>query len=132
MNDIVTLMLLYINHWGDMIELKIYRTEDNKEPFSEWFKKLKSRELKSRIFKAIGKMEMGLLSDCKHVGEGVQEIRLHFEKGYRLYFDHDGDKLIILLMGSDKSDQSKAIALAQEYWKSYKQQKKNLQKTGTK
>jgi putative addiction module killer protein len=33
------------------------------------------------------------------VGEGVMEFRLDFGPGYRVYFGHAGDTLVILLCG---------------------------------
>ncbi len=107
-----------------MIEVNIYKTEMGVEPFSVWLKALKSSKAKSAIARALTKMEVGLLNDVKPVGEGVQEYRIHFEKGYRIYFGNDGGELIILLSGSDKKTQSKEIENAKSYWKDYKRQKK--------
>lgn len=47
------------------------------------------------------------------------ELRLVFGSGYRIYFGLDGEKLVVLLTGGDKSKQDKDIKLAQEYWGDY-------------
>ena len=39
--------------------------------------------------------------------------------GYRIYYGLDGDKLVILLSGGDKSTQMKDIKNAHRYWKDY-------------
>ena len=106
-----------------MIDVKIYETEEGKSPFEDWLDGIGSVTAKSRILKALSRLETGLISDSRPVGKGVHEIKLHFEKGYRLYFGYDGDKLVILLTGSDKSDQKKAIKKAHQYWQDYKKRK---------
>jgi len=55
---------------------------------------------------------------------GVVERRIDSGPGYRIYFGRDGDKLILLLAGSTKRRQQKAIATAQELWREYKQRKR--------
>lgn len=62
----------------------------------------------------IRRVETGLLGDWKTVGDGVSELRVDHGPGYRLYYTMRGDILVILLCGSDKSDQDRAIRLAKE------------------
>ncbi len=69
-------------------------------------------------------MRLGNLGDCKRVGAGILERRIDSGPGYRIYFGRDGDKLILLLAGSTKRRQQKAIATAQELWREYKQRKR--------
>ncbi len=66
-------------------------------------------------------MERGLLGDVKPEGEGVSELRIHTGKGYRIYFGQDGERLIILLAGGDKSTQERDLRRAKAYWKDYRQ-----------
>jgi putative addiction module killer protein len=53
----------------------------------------------------------------KPVGQGVSELRLTIGPGYRIYYvqdgDQDGDMVIVLLIGGDKSSQQKDIEKAQ-------------------
>ena len=55
--------------------------------------------------------------DCKPVGDGISELRINFAKGYRVYFKEKDGKIIILLVGGDKSTQDKDIKKAKEIWK---------------
>lgn len=55
--------------------------------------------------------------DCKPVGEGIHELRIDYAKGYRIYFKERGSKIIILLLGGEKSTQQKDIEKAKEIWK---------------
>jgi len=52
------------------------------------------------------------LGDVKAVGEGVFEMREHFGPGWRLYYVQQGQTLIVILAGGDKSTQSADIAKA--------------------
>lgn len=108
-----------------MIEVRVYKTEMGTEPFNAWLCSLRSSKAKNAIARALTKMEVGLLKDVKPIGEGVQEYRIHFEKGYRIYFGNDHGELIILLCGSDKKTQKKEIENAKNYWKDYKRQKRS-------
>lgn len=42
-----------------------------------------------------------------------------FGAGYRIYFGKDGNSLIVLLVGGDKSSQSHDISRAKGFWGDY-------------
>jgi putative addiction module killer protein len=58
------------------------------------------------------------------VGSGVQELRLDFGPGYRVYFGRDGEQLVILLGGGSKKRQQTDIDAAIALWQEYKQRKR--------
>lgn len=58
----------------------------------------------------------------KSVGDMVSELRIDHGPGYRLYFTRQGDVLIILLCGGDKTSQSRDIQKAKELAKQVAQQ----------
>ena len=89
--------------------------------FDKWLKKLKDLRAKAKILFRIQKLERdGHFGDCKPVGEGIIELRINFAKGYRVYFYEKDDKIIVLLIGGDKSTQQKDIEKAKEILKKYK------------
>jgi putative addiction module killer protein len=61
----------------------VYQTAQGKEPFVEWLKTLRNSEAKNRILQRLKRLEQGNAGDCKAVGDGVHELRLHFGAGYR-------------------------------------------------
>jgi putative addiction module killer protein/probable addiction module antidote protein len=77
------------------------------------------------IDKTIAKIRLGNPGQHKSVGEGVQEIVLHYGPGYRIYFGEHGATLVILLCGSTKNRQGEAIKQAKRYWKDWKKRLKN-------
>ncbi len=103
--------------------LKIYQYPDGKEPFTEWLESLKDRKTRSRIYTRLDRLETGSPGDYRHLGEGLFELRLHFGPGYRIYYGEDGLVIIILLIGGDKSSQSKDIKKAISLWRKFKEAK---------
>ena len=70
-------------------------------------------------------MRQGNLSNVKGVGQGVFEFRINYGPGYRIYFGKDGDRIVILLGGGDKSRQQNDINAARRRWGDYKIRKRN-------
>lgn len=93
-------------------------TADGRSPFREWLGTL-DVAVRARIQVRILRFESGNLGDHKSVGNGVCEARMPFGSGYRLYFGREGNKIIVLLVGGDKSWQNKDVKLAQRYWEEY-------------
>ncbi len=82
------------------------------DEFDKWLTKLKDAKGKARIVARIRSAELGNLGDVKSVGEGISEMRIHYGPGYRIYFTQRGRLLILLLVGGDKSSQSRDIKRA--------------------
>jgi putative addiction module killer protein len=62
---------------------------------------------------------LGNFGDSKSVGGGVEELRIDFGPGYRVYFGRDGQSVVILLGGGSKQTQSKDIQRARALWEDY-------------
>ena len=86
---------------------------------------LRDKVMAARINARLTRVEQGNFGDAKSVGSGVMELRLAFGSGYRVYYGLDGEKLVVLLVGGDKSSQDKDIKLAHEYWSDYSRRTKN-------
>lgn len=84
------------------------------EIFDIWFAGLRDIQAARRIQARIDRAEDGNFGDCKPVGEGVSEMRIHVGAGYRVYFTQCGMEVVILLAGGNKSTQAKDIQIALE------------------
>lgn len=104
---------------------KEYLTTDGKSPYGQWVADLKDTRAKAKVIKAVKQMEAGNFGDCKPIenGNGLWERRIDYGPGYRVYYIVEGDKVIVLFAGSDKSDQQKGIDKAKEYLADYKKRK---------
>jgi putative addiction module killer protein len=91
------------------------------EIFIDWLNGLKDRRAAARIAARILRLEDGNLGDSKSVGEGVNELRIDYGPGYRLYFMKPGRTLIVLICGGDKSSQARDIARAKKLAKEWKE-----------
>lgn len=100
--------------------IRFYETENGKRPFEDWVKDLKDPPTVRRIQARLAGVSVGNLGDVKSIGEGVNELRLAFGPGYRIYFGAVGDELVILLSEGDKSSQDKDIRKAKEFWSDYR------------
>lgn len=96
---------------------------DGRSPFGRWFDRLDPRAA-AKVTTAILRLEQGNHANAKGVGEGVHEIRIHYELGHRVYFAWDGRELVILLGGGDKRRQQGDIEQAKRCWREYGRQKK--------
>ncbi|HKK10812.1 MAG TPA: type II toxin-antitoxin system RelE/ParE family toxin [Bacteroidales bacterium] len=85
--------------------------------FDKWLRKLRDLKAKAKILFRLQKLANDEhFGDYKSVGEGIKEMRVNFAKGYRIYFKEKDRKVIILLIGGDKSTQQKDIIKAKEIW----------------
>ncbi len=82
--------------------------------YAAWFAALRDRTARSRIDIWIRRLSLGNSGDIRHVGDGVSELRIHYGPGYRIYLAKQGEAVVILLAGGDKSSQDKDIRLAKD------------------
>lgn len=82
--------------------------------FSKWLERLKDSVAKLAIARRIVRLESGNFGDAKSVDSGVFELRIDVGKGYRVYFTNKDRKIVILLVGGDKSTQDEDIKTAKE------------------
>ena len=89
----------------------MYRVEQTDE-FAAWLEGLRDQRAQTVIATRVLRIQSGLLGDWKTVSDGVSEIRIDYGPGYRLYFTMRNQIIVILLCGSDKHGQDRAIKLA--------------------
>ena len=77
--------------------------------FNKWMNSLRDLKGKIAIARRIERMSHGNFGDVKSVGDGVSELRIKVGPAYRVYFSKFEERLVVLLVGGDKSTQSKDI-----------------------
>ncbi len=97
--------------------LQILRTAE----FDRWVSALRDRTAARSINARLDRLALGHWGDSKAVGGEVTELRIHAGPGYRVYCWQDGDTLVVLLCGGNKSTQPRDIARAQAMVKDLKE-----------
>lgn len=106
----VTVVFVYLIGYDTALMNTVLRTAK----FNRWLSALKDARGKARIVSRIRAAERGHFGDCRFVGEGVSEMRIHFGPGYRVYFTRDRGTVYVLLCGGTKHGQARDITKAQE------------------
>jgi len=106
-----------------VIAVREYLAADGSSPYAKWFNDLNAPAA-AKVAIAVTRMAQGNLSNTKSVGGGIQEYRIDFGPGYRIYFGRDGERLVILLGGGTKKRQQDDIRRAQALWADYRRRKK--------
>ncbi|AKS22512.1 MAG: hypothetical protein C75L2_00110079 [Leptospirillum sp. Group II 'C75'] len=89
-----------------MIEIK------QTETFRKWRERLKDQQARALIASRLDRLAFGHTGDIEPVGQGISELRIHIGPGYRIYFQKQGNTIIVLLCGGDKNSQAKDIKKA--------------------
>lgn len=82
--------------------------------FAKWLGSLKDRTGQARILARIRAAGLGHFADCTSVGERVYEMRIHCGPGYRVYYTRKGQVIYLLLIGGDKTTQTRDIQRARQ------------------
>ncbi|MBC8242642.1 MAG: type II toxin-antitoxin system RelE/ParE family toxin [Alphaproteobacteria bacterium] len=102
-----------------MVVVLEYEDEEGRHPFAKWFAS-PNNQAALKVRTAVARIENGNFSNVKAVGGGVNEYRLNFGPGYRVYFGMDGVEVVILLGGGTKKRQGRDIETAKDLWTNYK------------
>ena len=80
--------------------------------FQMWFAQLRDPKARARIDARIKRVKDGNLGDWKNVGGPINELRIDYGPGYRVYFARRGSAVILLLCGGEKHGQNADIRRA--------------------
>ena len=89
--------------------------------YSEWIDGLKDTGGRARILMRVDRLIHGNPGDHRNLTDGVSELRVDVGPGYRVYFSRKGDRLLLLLVGGDKSSQAKDITKAIRFNRDYRE-----------
>lgn len=82
------------------------------EVFSKWLASLRDGIARARIAARVRRLALGNPGDVRPVGEGVSELRIDHNPGYRVYFAQRRAVLVVLLCGGNKRTQDRDIRTA--------------------
>ena len=104
------------------IRILEYLDLDGRSAWAEWFRALDAAAA-AKVTLSVYRLGEGNFSNVKGVGAGVFERVIDWGPGYRVYFGKDGESIVILLGGSSKKRQRRAIEAAHERWADYRRRK---------
>ena len=96
------------------------RVEKTNE-YGDWIDALKDRAGRARIQVRVDRLIHGNPGQHRDLTDGVSELKVDFGPGYRVYYNQRGARLLLLLVGGDKSGQQKDIAKAIELAKHFQE-----------
>jgi putative addiction module killer protein len=103
------------------MDIRIYTDTKGNKPFDAWLQNLRDVKARATVRARLERVRAGNFGDCKPLRDGVQELRIDLGPGYRVYLSRQGAVLVLLLCGSDKSDQDRAIRQAIDYLNDWKE-----------
>jgi putative addiction module killer protein len=82
------------------------------EAYRRWLDGLRDERAQAKIASRAVRLAAGNPGDVKPAREGVNELRIDYGPGYRVYFSRKGSVLLLLLCGGDKRTQTADIERA--------------------
>lgn len=106
-----------------VIRVVEYLREDLSSPYQKWFDSPPAPAA-AKVAVAKVRMELGNTSSIKWF-DGLGEYRIDWGPGLRIYLVRDGERLIVLFGGGDKSTQKADIRKARGLLDEYKARKRS-------
>ncbi len=103
------------------MKLLVYETDTGRQPFVEWFDRLDGKRQASVRRRLRAVEEHSHPGDCSSLRGGLFEMRLAGRIGLRVYFANIDGAIVLLLGGSGKSNQKRAINRARDRLKDYRE-----------
>ena len=97
--------------------MRVEKTDE----YREWIDELRDHTARARILVRVDRLIDGNPGQHRDLTDGVSELKITFGPGYRVYYTQRGERLLLLLVGGDKSTQQKDIAMAIRLAKSFKE-----------
>ncbi len=88
--------------------MRVEKTDE----YQDWIDELRDVVGRARILMRVDRLVHGNPGSHRNLTEGVSELKVDVGPGYRVYYSQRGTRLLLLLVGGDKSTQEKDIAKA--------------------
>ena len=90
--------------------MRVEKTDE----YRSWIDGLKDQVGRARILMRVDRLIHGNPGSRRNLTEGVSELKVDIGPGYRVYYSQRGNRLLLLILGGDKSTQAKDITKALE------------------
>ena len=80
--------------------------------FDSWLRSLRDRQAKARIEVRIRRLSLDNPGQYRVLKNGINELKIDYGPGYRVYYTFRNQTLVLLLCGGDKSTQDQDIKTA--------------------
>jgi putative addiction module killer protein len=94
--------------------------DDGTCPFDDWLENLEDDFTVRRVLSRLTRIRDGNFGDHKSVGDGVYELRIPCGPGIRIYYGMEDSRIVVLILGGDKSSQVADIIKAKKLWRMYR------------
>jgi len=91
------------------------------DEYRDWLDRLRDQAGRARILVRVDRLIHGNPGSHRNLQGGVSELKIDFGPGYRVDYTQRGEQLLLLLIGGDKSSQTKDIAKAQQLAKDFEE-----------
>ena len=105
------------------MKVEHYQSDKGRIPFEEWFNSLDGRHQAAIERRVAAVEEHDHFGDCRSLRGGLYEMRL-LGPGLRTYFANVDDTIFLMLGGSDKGSQKRAVKAARDRLKDFKKRTK--------
>ena len=102
---------------GYTLQVRVKKTDE----YRDWLDRLRDQAGRARILVRVDRLIHGNPGSHRNLQGGVSELKIDFGPGYRVYYTQRGEQLLLLLIGGDKSSQTKDIAKAQQLAKDFEE-----------
>jgi len=100
-----------------------YLEVDGKCFYKEFYHRLKDGTAKDRIQTAVDRIEEGNFGDHHDIlkSGGLWELRIHYGKGYRVYYGFHAGQIVVVVCGGEKDRQDSDVMKASKLWAAFKE-----------
>ena len=106
-----------------------YCIRRGKSPFGKWLAAMHDRVARARITTRIDRMSLGFYGDHKFVAGKLQELRIHYGPGYRVYYANLNNEVVLILLGGTKRTQQTDIVTAKRYLENFQERANHVKKS---
>jgi putative addiction module killer protein len=100
-----------------MFQIRYFELDSGVGPFETWISSLDIRS-RAKVRAYIDRVALGgSKKNIRCLGEGLNEIKIDFGPGFRIYYGIIGNEIMLLLGGGDKGSQPRDIEKAYEFWR---------------